>query len=220
MVGLCSPKTRERANVAILESISVLPAIVSLFMPAFMVRYGIIWCSLLVPAANSAKANFNKVVATAAESEAEGAKKKGEKGKTTTRVDQADDDNQVRWLKYWVVFAVASSFLRLISGILAWIPLSTHFVLLFWLSTSLPGLGVCTKVFNFIVNEGVGWGFFSKKGWEGSSNGKDTVVARGLRALSVATQERDKKEKKVNVVKISEEGGDSDSDKLDDKKNV
>lgn len=57
MVGLCRPTFKDRATVVLRESFSLLPALVCLGMPGFFVNFGIVYASLLVPAANAAKAS-------------------------------------------------------------------------------------------------------------------------------------------------------------------
>ena len=73
-------------------------------MPSYFTSYGVIWSSLLVPAANSARAN---------------------KGR--------DAEGRDRWLKYWCVYAVLAGVLEFLSGILSWVPFSTHAVLLLYI---------------------------------------------------------------------------------------
>lgn len=152
MVGLCGPKTRDRANVVLRESLTVLPSLVCLFMPSYFTSYGVIWSSLLVPAANSARAN-----------------KAGE------------GVGRDRWLKYWCVYAVLACVLELFGGVLRWVPFSTHGVLLLSIGVSLPGLGLCEALFQFVVNEAVGLGLVTSAGF---GEAGDVFVVRVIRGLT------------------------------------
>ncbi|GMI15409.1 hypothetical protein TrVE_jg5279 [Triparma verrucosa] len=164
MVGLCGDKTRDRANIVLRESLSVLPSVVCLGMPSYFTSFGVIWSSLLVPAANSARGNANF------EAEVEGA-----------------EESQTRWLKYWCVYATTSGALHYLNPILAWVPFSTHGVLVLFMAMSLPGLGVCEFLFQIIVNEAVGWGILSGEGFKDVG---ETMVVRGIRAVSRAEKMR------------------------------
>eukprot|EP00520_Triparma_pacifica_P007901 CAMPEP_0118646860 /NCGR_PEP_ID=MMETSP0785-20121206/8293_1 /TAXON_ID=91992 /ORGANISM="Bolidomonas pacifica, Strain CCMP 1866" /LENGTH=250 /DNA_ID=CAMNT_0006538905 /DNA_START=52 /DNA_END=801 /DNA_ORIENTATION=- len=119
MVGLCSEGTKEKADVVIRESLSVLPAFICLGMPSYFVSYGVLWSSLLVPAANSARANTNVELEVLGGSQAQG-----------------------RWIRYWITFSVCSCVLGFTSPWWSWMPFSTHACLIFWIALSIPGLGV------------------------------------------------------------------------------
>lgn len=89
-------------------------------------------------------------------------------------------------------------------------PFSTHVTLLFYVALSIPGLGLVDRVFGVILNELVGWGIYSVDGLReiyGDEVGKDTVVVRGLRAISTHSKKRpapikteDDEEKKEDVL--------------------
>ena len=153
MVGLCGPKTRDRATIVLRESLSLLPAVVCLGMPSMFVRFGIVYAALLVPAANAAKGN-------------------GVGG---------GNETQVRWAKYFCVYAVVSCGLKAFESYLWWVPFSTHATLVVFMWLALPGMGACEVVYRLLVDVAVGIGFVEM---EEGAEGKDTLLVRGIRALS------------------------------------
>ncbi|GMH52278.1 hypothetical protein TrRE_jg10196 [Triparma retinervis] len=167
MVGLCGEGTRSKADAVLRESLSVVPALVCLGMPSYFVEFGILWSSLLVPAANSARANTN------VDLEVTGAMQ-----------------SQSRWIKYWIAFSVSSCVLGLTAPWWSWAPFSTHFTLLFYVALSIPGMGLVDRIFGVILNELVGWGMISGDGLRGYEVGRDTVIVRGLRAISTHSKKK------------------------------
>ena len=95
-------------------------------------------------------------------------------------------------------------------------PFSTHGVLLLFIGVSLPGLGLCEALFQFVVNEAVGWGLITSAGFGEAGDVFVVRVIRGLSRAKAAAREMElvgdedeqvKVEKKLpgNVVKMEDE---------------
>jgi len=141
---------------------------------------------MLVPAANAARANANVDLEVPGRAEGQG-----------------------RWLKYFITYSACSCLLGITEGWWRWAPFSTHVKLIFWVVISVPGLGVSDRVFAIVLNELVGWGLVSGDGWKGVYEvGEDTVLVRGLRAISSHNIKLKREEGKGGEEKKGEEDGD------------
>ena len=133
-------------------------------MPSFFVQFGIIYASLLVPAANAAKANHRAL---------------------DVRLELTCE-NQVRWAKYFCVYSVVSFFLKLLESYLYYIPFVTHAKLVLFMWLALPGFGACDAVFGMILTEAAALGEALGIGEGGGAEGgerAETLFARGGRIV-------------------------------------
>lgn len=109
----------------LVECSDLLPASVTLFMPAYFTNYGIIFVSLIVPCAKSAIA-CNSL--------------KG--SKTNTETVKIMEESALRFMQYWIIQSIISWTISAFSPVLAWVPLSTHMALLVWAYAQLEGTTV------------------------------------------------------------------------------
>jgi len=114
---LISERTKNRMTAALVECTALLPAAVTLLMPGYFTQYGVIYISLIVPAAYSAdlQNRFHN-----------------ENRDGDVRLKRYIIFQLERYLQYWIVHFIAYSFLASFSSILAWIPLSTHITWILW----------------------------------------------------------------------------------------
>lgn len=111
---MISEKTKGRIISTLVEWTDLLPAIVTVCMPSYFTKYGIIFVQLIVPSAKSAQCHESL---------------KGVKTNTETVKIMSVG---LRYLKYWIIEGFLSWILSAFAPLLAWIPLSTHAILVMW----------------------------------------------------------------------------------------
>jgi len=111
---MISEKTKGRIISTLVEWTDLLPAMVTLFTPSYFTNYGIIFVQLIVPSANSSQCHESL---------------KGVKTNTETVKIMSVG---LRYLKYWIIEGLLSWILSAFAPFLAWVPLSTHAILLMW----------------------------------------------------------------------------------------
>jgi hypothetical protein len=138
---MISANTKDRIITILVECSDLLPASVTLFMPAYFTSYGIVFVSLLVPSGKSAIA-YNSLKGT----------------KTNTETVKIMEST-LRYLQYWVVQSIISWILSAFSPILAWVPLSTHMALLVWAYAQLEGTTI--SLYNILEWDLVAFGLLN-----------------------------------------------------------
>jgi hypothetical protein len=99
------------------QCVGLLPALPTLFMPSYFTKFGIIYVSYIVPAANATRA-------------------KESMWKPSQTLEEKDlilftfISSSVRFLQYWVLHSMISAFLSYFTPILSWVPLFYHAKLL------------------------------------------------------------------------------------------
>eukprot|EP00558_Chaetoceros_sp_UNC1202_P006851 CAMPEP_0197237044 /NCGR_PEP_ID=MMETSP1429-20130617/3986_1 /TAXON_ID=49237 /ORGANISM="Chaetoceros sp., Strain UNC1202" /LENGTH=475 /DNA_ID=CAMNT_0042695965 /DNA_START=49 /DNA_END=1476 /DNA_ORIENTATION=- len=121
---MISENTQNRIVSTLLECSNLLPAAVTLLMPSYFTSFGVVYVQLIVPCATSANSHD--------------ALKRAKTNMDMVRLTNTG----VRYLQYWVVQGILSLILSSFAPVLAWIPLSTHLVWLFWAYTQLEGTTV------------------------------------------------------------------------------
>jgi len=111
-----SQETKQKIVTSVIELSDLLPAAITLFVPGFS-SYGVIYVSLLIPAAYSIKSC----------DEIEMAKKCSNVETMESKVNDAS-----RFLRFWVIHAFVTWILDSFSPILVWVPFSTHVIWLLW----------------------------------------------------------------------------------------
>lgn len=118
MIKLVSETRKEWLLHFVEEGRTLLLPSLSLFMPSFLTQFGVTYVQFVVPSAKSAR--------------------------TLGAPEQAkmkNNDNEqmeLLYLQYWVVHCLVSGAMSYVSGILWWIPFSTHATFLLWCHLSLP----------------------------------------------------------------------------------
>jgi hypothetical protein len=131
------------------ESRAVLPPAVTLFMPGFVTQYGVLYVRLILP---TAKQQQNK---------------------------RPSLDTMISCLEYWVLNVLLQGVLSWWSGVLWWIPFSTHGIFLLWchLQLSYP------RYYRVLEHELMAFGLLPCNGKEETLDVDQTVTASVLRSV-------------------------------------
>jgi hypothetical protein len=111
MMRLLSESTQDRLLASLAQAHPFVVPAISLLLPSFLTKYGVLYVKTIVPSAkasllsNSTKRNKNAVLSL---------------------------ENHMVTLQYWVVHVIVSGTLSWWSGLLWWIPFSTHLIFLLW----------------------------------------------------------------------------------------
>ena len=103
MLRIISKDTKDMLKHVLVESRSLVLPSITLFMPGFVTQFGVTYVQYIVPSAKSS-------IATSA----------------------ASDLSKVFYLQYWVLHCGIAAVLQWLSGLLWWIPFSTHAIYLLW----------------------------------------------------------------------------------------
>lgn len=151
---LISQETKQKIITSVTELSALLPAAITLFIPGFS-RYGVIYVSLVVPAAYSIKScdEIDKPVSN-----------------NNAQTMESSVNDASRFLRFWMIHALVTWILDSFAPILAWVPFSAHMT---WLVWAFLLLETSTRKI---------YGWFES---EVDSNGEQTMklVNRGIAAL-------------------------------------
>jgi hypothetical protein len=109
-----SQDTKQKIITMAMELSALLPAAITLFIPGFS-SYGVIYVSLVVPAAYSIKC-CDEI----------------DKPCTNVQTMESNVNDASRFLRFWIIHAFITWILDSFAPILTWIPFSTHMTWLLW----------------------------------------------------------------------------------------
>eukprot|EP00979_Chaetoceros_neogracilis_P016647 scaffold8946_cov268-Chaetoceros_neogracile.AAC.13 len=161
---IISDVTRGRIISTLIEWTDLLPAMLTIVMPGYFTRYGIIYASLVVPSANSSQCH-------------QSLKKLTTNTETVNRMTVA-----LRFLKYWVIHGLLSCLLSTFAPVFAWIPLSTHAVLIVW--AYLQNEGMTNRLYNALEWDLIAFGLLNAHPHQQSGDINDTVTMKVINSIA------------------------------------
>ena len=196
---MISEKTKGRIISTLVEWTDLLPAMVTLCMPSYFTKYGIIFVQLIVPSANSARCHESL---------------KGVKTNTETVKIMSVG---LRYLKYWIIEGILSWILSAFAPLLAWIPLSTHAILVLWAYAQ--NESIIHRLYNALEWDLIAFGFLKAHPHQEGADFNDTVTMKVFNSIAkrvpsnlsqssqtVLVENVDDKESGSGVVETREEG--------------
>jgi len=159
---MISESTKNLIENTFSQSKSLLPGAITLMMPSYFTSYGVVYVRWVVPCANSSVA-YDEF------------KKMGEKNIINHNglIDGVWLDNSfviIQYLQYWTIQVIVSSILSSFAPILAWVPFSTHMILLLWAYVQLEAN--TKKIYNLLEWELIAFGILQVDPSLSSDQGK------------------------------------------------
>ena len=161
---MISEITKGRIILTLVEWVDLLPAMLTIVMPSYFTSYGIIYVALVVPSANSSQCH-----------------KSLKQIKTNTETVKMMALT-LRFLKYWVIHGLLSCILSAFAPLLAWVPLSTHAVLLVW--AYIQNEAMTNRLYNALEWDLIAFGLLSAHPHQESRDVNDTVTMKVINSIA------------------------------------